>query len=138
MPQQIKISYRIKMRDKNLDKLKSSVENLVIAHDGSFTDEQVGGGKVKGKYERKIKNESLRFHYTWHNNMSSSQSKNNQHTQLKRHLPKLKIKKHLPSFKLKNGLSGDIPLLEKRRIALDAFDDALREWEEQPKECRGK
>jgi len=125
------VSPRIRLKDKVFDELKLCVEKIVILHDGWFIDENVRGGRVKGKYFREAARSGedgtdiLKFHYTWHNSISDRKAKLNCRKQFKVHLLKLNITQTLPSFKLVNELVGDFNILRKKAAAWESLEDAI-------------
>lgn len=129
---------RIKLRDKKFNKLKTAVERVVVAHDGSCSDENVSGGKVKSTYERVVTEKTLRFKYTWHNSISEYRAIKNARSQLGTHLQRLKIVEKLPAMKLREGESHADALLRFRKrtkqgrafLALEKALDELDSYEE--------
>ena len=129
---------RIKLKDKTFNKLKTAVERVVVAHEGSFSDENVSGGKVKSTYERDISKKTARFKYTWHGSISEYRAIKNARSQLGTHLQRLKIVEKLPSMKLREGETHEDALLRFRKrtkegrafLALEKALDELDSYEE--------
>lgn len=132
------VSFRIKMKDKTFDKVKTSVEEIVVLHDGSFHDEFFSGGKVKTRYERLVDGTMLAFIYTWHQTTSDRRAAQNARSQFHTHLRKLKIMERLPRLSLSRqpGASYDESIIawkthNKKARSFVSLDDALLAWEEQ-------
>jgi len=126
-------SNRIKLKDKRTNKLKGAIEKVVIAHDGSFSDEQ-GKDGVKSTYERVIETETLRFRYVWHTSPSDHRGIKNTRSRMHTKLQGLKIQERLPSFRLKEGGSYEEALLAFRKRTKEgraflALEEALDELE---------
>ena len=137
---------RIKLKNKNYNKLKTAVERVVVSHGGDFEDANIVGGRVKSTYERVIDTDTLRFRYTWHGSLSDWRAIKNSRSQINAHLQRLKIKERLPSFKLREGASKEDALMNFRKRskqgraflalykaldALDALFCRLRYWKYQ-------
>ena len=126
-------SNRIKLRDKRADKLKSAIEGVVVAHDGSFSDER-GANGVKSTYERVVGNKTLRFRYVWHSSPSDNRSVKNTRARMHTKLQELKIQERLPNLKLKEGGSYEGAILAFRKSTKEgraflALEQALDELE---------
>jgi len=128
-------STRIRLKDKNYDKVKKSVENLVVAHGGSYKDAIAVSGKVKGKYERIIDGETRRFIYTYHNSLSDVNAIKNSRKQFHIHLQKLDIVEQLPMFMVRSTMTYDDDVFAIRKQtktgrAFIALENAFLAFEE--------
>jgi len=127
---------RIKLKDNKFNKVKKMVENLVVAHGGSFTDAPTNDGRIKSKYERKIDKKTLRFIYTYHTSISDKNAVRNCRSQLNTHLLKLDIQGRLPSLMVRSSMTYDDDVFAIRKQsktgrAFIALENAFLAWEEQ-------
>jgi len=125
---------RINLQDKQLNKLKLSVENLVVAHGGSYTDKQAGPA-VKTRYTRFVEDDTLVFVYTYHNSMSDYRGYKNAKSQLNIHLKKLDIVERLPMLMVRSTATYDADMLAARKstpigLAFISYEEAWNEIEE--------
>lgn len=132
-------STRIKLKDKRFNTVKKMVENLVIAHGGSFADAKAESGKVKSKYERKVDGKVLRFIYTYHTTISDRKAARHCRSQFHTHLRKLEIEERLPSLMVRSSTTYDDDMLKARKStktgeAFVALENAFIALEEQLEE----
>jgi len=109
-------STRIKLKDKKFNKIKKMVENLVVAHGGSFADALTKDGRIKGKYERQVDGKLLRFIYTYHISISDKTAVRNCRQQFHTHLKKLDIIERLPSLMVRSSITYDDDMLAIRKL----------------------
>ena len=128
---------RIGLRNKKYDKIKKSVEGLVIAHGGNFTDKFVTGGKVKAKYERVVDGKVSRFIYTYHGSpQKNGRLYQNARQQINQHLQKLDIVERLPMLMVRSTATYDADMLAARKsdpigLAFVAYEDAWNEEDDE-------
>jgi len=134
MGSKARLNARIKLHDKRLNKLKLSVENLVVEHGGSYIDKQAGAA-VKARYTRVLDDDTLVFIYTYHGSISDYRAYNNAKSQLNIHLKKLDIVERLPSLMVRSTATYDSDMLAARKgnpigLAFIAYEEAWSEIEE--------
>jgi len=138
MAEQKRVSPRLKLKDKNHNKIKKSLEQIILLHGGSFLDTYATGGKIKSKYSREVKSfgdketKTLSFTTHWHGTTAThGRAKNAIRSDLNKYLTSLEITQHLPSFNLVNELVGDMNILRQKTEAWEDFNTALDDWETQ-------
>ena len=129
-----RLNARINLQDKQLNKLKLSVENLVVAHGGSCIDTQAGNA-VKSRYTRVVEDDTLVFSYTYHGSISEYRAYNNAKSQLNIHLKKLDIVERLPMLMVRSTDTYDSDMLAARKgnpigLAFIAYEESWSEIEE--------
>ena len=134
MGNKTRLNARIKLHDKQLNKLKLSVENLVVEHGGSYIDNQAGAA-VKPRYTRVVEVGALDFTYPYHGTISEYRAYNNAKSQLNTHLKKLDIVERLPSLLVRSTATYDSDMLAARKgnpigLAFIAYEEAWSEIEE--------
>lgn len=134
MGSKTRLNARIKLHDKTLNKLKLSVENLVVAHGGSYKDTQAGAA-VKTRYTRVLDDNTLVFIYTYHGSISDHRAYNNAKSQLNIHLKKLDIVERLPMLMVRSTDTYDADMLAARKstpigLAFISYEEAWNEIEE--------
>ena len=115
-PSPITKSARIKLRDKRQNKLKTAIELVIVAHEGSFKDVQERRGSgIKSTYERVIEGKTLRFNYNWHQTPSDRRTLKNTRSRMHANLQKLDIVERLPSLMVRSAATYDTDMLAIRK-----------------------